>query len=142
MDIQAIAIAATGLLGPYLAKASEAFAKQAGEIMMEKVGALYQAIKQKFQGDDYAEKTLARVEQKPDSETRMATLQEVLTEKLEEDEAFSKLLQQLIGEAKKIGDEISISGDSNIVGDHNVVQSVTAHGGNISNVTQTSEGKS
>lgn len=141
MDAQAIAVAVMGFLGPYLAVAGESFAKQAGEKLAEKVSSLYQTIKEKFQGDTYAEQSLARTEEKPDSEARRATLTEVLVEKLTEDADFAQRVQKLLEEAKDASGNISIIGDNNIVGDSNTIQSVVAHGGSISNVTQTSHNK-
>jgi len=156
MSVQAIAVAATALLGPYLAKAGEAFAKKAGEKLAEKAGALYQAVKKKFKGDAYAEQTLARVEEKPELEGRQAALKEVLTEKLEEDADFAETVRRLVEEAKAadtrnviafgersvaVGGDVSgstiITGDGNVVGDGSVSQVVKAEGGStISGVTQ------
>lgn len=100
MPIETVAAAAISILVPYLSEAGKGFAKKFGEKMAEKAGDLYQAIKNKFAGDAYAEQTLGRVEEKPDSETRKSTLEEVLAEKLQEDTDFAQLLQRLIDEAK------------------------------------------
>lgn len=100
MDVQALATAAMAILSPYLAQAGEAFAKKAGEKLAEKAGAVYQAIKEKFKGDSYAEETLARVEEKPESEGRQAALKEVLAEKLGEDADFAEVVGRLLAEAQ------------------------------------------
>jgi hypothetical protein len=156
MDIQVIAIAATALLGPYLAKAGDAFAEKAGEKLAEKAGALYQAVKAKFKGDAYAEQTLARVEEKPEAEGRKAAFQEVLTEKLGEDADFAEMVRRLVEEAKAadtrhviafgersvaVGGDVSgstiITGDGNVVGDGSTSQVIKAErGSTIRNVRQ------
>ena len=157
MDVQVMATAAMALLSPYLAKAGEAFAKEAGEKLVEKASALYQAVKKKLKGDPYAEQTLARAEEKPASEGRQAALKDVLTEKMEEDADFAATVRQLVEEAKAadtrnviawgersvaVGRDVTgstiITGDGNVVGDGSTSQVVKAEGGStISGVTQT-----
>ncbi|MEJ2557846.1 MAG: hypothetical protein P8186_16785 [Anaerolineae bacterium] len=156
MDIQALAVAATALLGPYLAKAGETFAEKAGEKLAEKAGALYQMVKAKFKGDAYAEQTLARVEEKPEAKGRQGTLQEVLAEKMEEDADFAETVHRLVEEAKAadtrnviafgersvaVGGDVSgstiITGDGNVVGDGSTSQVIKAdRGSTIRNVRQ------
>ncbi|MGB9870629.1 MAG: hypothetical protein ACPLYD_03105 [Anaerolineae bacterium] len=101
INIGQIAAAAAALLGPYLAKAGEALAKKAGEAAWAKVEALYQAIRRKFAADrdDYAQKTLQRLEEQPSSEARQAALADVLAEKAQADPAFARQLAALVGEA-------------------------------------------
>lgn len=103
MNIESLATAALALLGPYLAKASEAFAKKAGEQLIGKIAALYQAIKDKFKGDDHAEQTLARLEQDPESKRRQAALEDVLIEKMEQDAEFAEKVRQLVVESEQVG---------------------------------------
>jgi hypothetical protein len=120
MPIEPVAAAAISILMPYLSEAGKGFAQKFGENLAEKAGKLYQAIKSKFTGDAYAEQTLGRVEEKPDSEGRQSTLEQVLVEKLQEDSDFARLLQRLVQEAKAsdtknvfaIGDRsVAIGGD-------------------------------
>ncbi len=101
MDITQITAAAAALLGPYLAKAGEAAAKKAGEAAWAKVEALYQAVRRKFAADrdDYAQKTLQRLEEQPTSEARQAALADVLAEKAQADPTFARELARLVGEA-------------------------------------------
>ncbi|MGC8947699.1 MAG: hypothetical protein ACP5N6_16325, partial [Anaerolineae bacterium] len=103
INIGQIAAAAAALLGPYLAKAGEALAKKAGEAAWAKVEALYQAIRRKFAADrdDYAQKTLQRLEEQPSSEARQAALADVLAEKAQADPAFARQLAALVGEARE-----------------------------------------
>jgi Domain of unknown function (DUF4062) len=100
MPIEPLAAAAISILTPYLSEAGKGFAQKFGGNLAEKAGKLYQAIKNKFTGDAYAEQTLGRVEEKPDSEGRKSTLEQVLLEKLQEDSDFAQLLRRLVEEAK------------------------------------------
>ncbi|HEX8650717.1 MAG TPA: DUF4062 domain-containing protein [Pyrinomonadaceae bacterium] len=125
MPIETVAAAAISILVPYLSEAGKGFAKKFGENMAEKAGNLYQAIKSKFTDDVYAEQTLSRVEEKPDSEGRKSTLEQVLIEKLQEDSDFAQRLQQLIEEAKA-----SDARNVFALGDRSV-----AVGGNLQNST-------
>jgi hypothetical protein len=68
--------------------------------MANKTEHIYQAIKNKFAGDAYADQSLGRLEERPDSNGRKSTLQEVLTEKMQEDSDFAVLVQRLVKEAK------------------------------------------
>ena len=97
MDIAQIAPAAAALLGPYLAKAGEAAAKKIGEAAWEKTGALYQAIRRRFEADkdEKAQETLQRLEEQPLDEGRQAALADILTEKAQADPTFAQELMQL-----------------------------------------------
>lgn len=95
-----LAVTVVALLAPYLVKAGEAFAEKAGEALADKTGALYRAIKNKFANDSYAEQTLLRLEEAPDSKGRQTALEHLLTEKMEEDGTFAEQVQRLIEEAR------------------------------------------
>jgi len=102
MDWGQVAATATALLTPllpYLVKAGEKAAEEAGKkfgaAAWEKAEALYKAIREKFAGDAYAEETLKRAAEKPDSEGRRAALAEVLTEKAKSDSRFGQQLARL-----------------------------------------------
>ena len=98
MDMAQIATTAATLLAPYLVKAGEAAAKKVGEAAWEKVKALYQAIRKKLAADkdDYAAKTLARLEEQPTNKGRQAALADVLAEKAQADPAFAQELAKLV----------------------------------------------
>ena len=109
MDIRALATAAVALLIPYLAKVGEAFSEKAGERLAEKAGELYLAVKRKFEGDDYAEQTLARFKKKPESEGRQVALGELLAKKMEGDAGFASVICQLVQDTTEVsgGDAIN-----------------------------------
>lgn len=95
-----LAAAAVALLAPYLVKTGEAFASKAGEALAEKAAALYQTIKSRFTEDTYANETLLRLQEAPDSKARQTGLENVLAEKIEEDPAFGEIVRHLIQQAK------------------------------------------
>jgi hypothetical protein len=131
MDIGTIAAAAT----PILIKGVEMFSQKLDEKASEEIDRLYQTIRKKLNGDFYAEQTLDRAKQMPESKGRQAALEEVLAEKMKEDPDLAENVRRLVeitklsgvgnvtaygersvaigGEAK---DSIIITGNSNVVG--------------------------
>lgn len=103
MDPAALASMAVSFIAPYLAKAGESLASQAGTAAVDAVKALYAAVKQKFAKDPYAEQTLKHVEQAPDSPNWQAALTAVLEEKIQADQAFAQELARQIEAAKSAG---------------------------------------
>jgi hypothetical protein len=99
MELDPVSLAA--LAAPFLAKDAEAFTKTAGEKLGEKIVELCQAVMDKFKGDSYAEQTLARAKEKPESEARQGVFKEVLAEKMEADSDFAEKLQKLVDEVQK-----------------------------------------
>jgi len=102
MDWAQVATTAAALLTPllpYLVKAGEKAAEEAGKkfgtTAWDTAKALYEAVRGKFTADTYAEETLKRAAEKPESEGRRAALAEVLAEKAEADQEFGKQLTQL-----------------------------------------------
>ena len=110
MDIVQIVTVAVALLAPYLTKSGEGAAKKAGEKALEKVEALYEAIRRKFAADkdDSAEKTLQDMEEQPTSEGCHATLANILAEKAQTDPEFAQELSRLVQSATqdKTGNQI------------------------------------
>ena len=152
MTIEAVAAAVISFIA---LKTSEGFVQRAGERLFERIEETIQNVRQKIKGDVYAELTLERDMEKPESEGRKAALQEVLIEKMEEDDAFAENLRQLVQEAKQVDtnnilalgdrsvaiggdikDSTIITGDSNVVGG-GISQSIKAtDGSKISGVNQ------
>lgn len=97
MDIISIA----AIAAPYLAKGAEALAKTAGDKIGGLIGDLCQSVADKFKGDSYAEQTLARAKEKPDSKATLGVLQEVLAEKMEKDADFAEKIQKLVDALEK-----------------------------------------
>ncbi|HPE51322.1 MAG TPA: hypothetical protein PLS83_07485 [Methanothrix soehngenii] len=91
---------------PLLAKGAEAFTKTAGEKLGGKIVDFCQAAADKFKGDPYAEQTLARAKEMPESEDRQMALKGILAEKMKDDPSFAE-------EVKKLFDEFNKDASSN-----------------------------
>lgn len=132
MDPAALATMAVSVLAPYLAKAGESLAKEAGTSAWKGAQSLMAMIRKKLDGDTYAAQTLQRLEQQPDSTSRQLALSGVLEEKLKEDQAFSAILQASLEKNQvnmdSIHQQISLSGHTQ-AGDINVIGKVT--GGDV-----------
>jgi hypothetical protein len=100
MVVEALAVGAIAILKQYLGKTGEGFAKKVGEKLADKVGQLYQSIKNKFQTDPDAKKTLEWVEEDPTSTARVSALEGVLKDKLLHDELFQKEVDRLVQDIK------------------------------------------
>jgi hypothetical protein len=98
--MEQLALSAVTLLVPYLAKAGESIANEAGGAAVAATKALYVAIRSRFHSDDdpYAQQTLERLEEKPDAAGRQSALASVLAEHAEEDSAFADELKRLVEE--------------------------------------------
>ncbi|MBN1322753.1 MAG: hypothetical protein JW986_01960 [Methanotrichaceae archaeon] len=97
MDVGMIVAAAV----PFLVKGAEAFAGKAGEKLAGKAGELCRAVEKRFTGDSYAEQTLARAREMPESEARQGGLRAVLAETMEADPDFAKEVGKLVEELEK-----------------------------------------
>jgi len=111
MDIGVLATGAVALLVPYLASTgksvTEGIFKDLGQAVQAKLGTLYQAVKERFVGNDYAGQSLQRLSEKPDDKGRQDALKSVLAEILEEDSGFRNELARLLTEVRRSGgDEI------------------------------------
>ena len=85
----------------YVAKGLDALSKSAGEKMGGVIGDLCQSVADKFKGDSYAEQTLAKAKEIPDSEDRQGALKSVLAEKMKADLDFAEKVKNLVDEAGK-----------------------------------------
>ena len=99
MDTNAIAVAAISLLTPYLATASQAAAKKAGEAAWAKTVEVHQAIKARFQKEDDASysEAMDRFEEAPEkyAEPTLNILQETLAN----DTDFARIGVHICGDA-------------------------------------------
>ena len=106
MDPQLLAQTVMQWIMPYLAQAAEAAAQKAGAVAWEGAKALYEAVKKKLAGDEYAAETLRRAKEDPGVEHRQTALEGVLAEKISADAAFAAALQELLPSS----DEVKPSG--------------------------------
>jgi hypothetical protein len=131
MDFGLIATSAVSFLVPYLSKLADQFTGEIGEDLSEyaegKIKVLYETIKNKFKGDDYARQSLERLEKTPENILRQQTLAGVIEETLSQDEPFLKTLEHLLEDVKQAGGgNISQTGSGVAAGDHSVA---AGHGG-------------
>jgi hypothetical protein len=91
------------MAAPIIIKGAEAFSKSAGEKLGEKIDQLSQAAINKFKGDSYAEKTLIRAREKPNVESRQSALEEILAEKMLEDQDFAEKMRLILDELQNDG---------------------------------------
>jgi hypothetical protein len=107
MDIGMLASGAVSFLIPYFTKASKTIVDKVGSDVSNKVNSkietLYETIKSKIRGNDYANQTLKRLEEIPADKDRQVAMKSVLKDILAEDQQFQKILYQLLAEIKQIG---------------------------------------
>ena len=107
MDITTLVTEAVLLLVPYLVKGgrtiTDKVGKDIGGVVNSKAETLYETIKNKFGGNDYASQTLKRLEEMPEDEDRQSTMKIVLKEVIAEDSEFQRMLDQLLVEVKQVG---------------------------------------
>jgi hypothetical protein len=90
MGLETIAADAIATLTAY-------FTKRVSGKLAEKTAEFYQKVKEKLSDDSDAKEALKRVEEKPESKSRQAALDVVMTEKMEEDPAFAEEINQIAG---------------------------------------------
>ncbi len=91
------------IAAPFVAEGAEAFSSSAGDKLGAKVGELCQAVIDKFRGDSDAEETLALAQKRPDSKGQQSALEEILAEKLKDDQDFAAKVQRLVDDLQKGG---------------------------------------
>ena len=106
MDPVSIAAGVGALLAPYLKKAAEEFAGEAGKYAQEKAKALWEKLRAKFEGDPPAEKTLERFEADP--EGARSDFEAQVEKKAEEDPSLRDELAQALAEIKRQGPQVKV----------------------------------
>jgi hypothetical protein len=120
MDFGSLATGAVALLVPYLASAGKSVAegifKDLGQALHAKLGTLYQAVKERFAGDEDAGQSLHRLSEKPEDTGRQEALRRALAKVLDEDSGFRNELARIVAEARRSGGDeiIRIYGNENI----------------------------
>ena len=128
MDSLALATTVVNLLIPYLSKAAESLADKAADAAWKQLESLYTTVKKKLSANTYAEETLIRVTDAPQSEARQAALVGVLEEEIKDDSEFAEALQKLLSEVKgsdadNIVQKVTIGGHAR-TGDVNTIGKV------------------
>lgn len=99
MDPVTIAAGVGALLAPYLKKAAEAFAGEAGKYVHERAKGLWEKLRVKLGGDPQAEKALDRFEADPDG--ARPDFQAQVEKKAAEDPALRDELAQVLADIKR-----------------------------------------
>lgn len=138
MDIGLIATSAVSLLVPYLVDLGKTLAGEIGKDVSDhvkgKVKVLYETIKNKFTGNEYASETLERLKEQPEAKGRQVAMASILQENLSDDPALQIMLDRLLTEIKQAsGVSITQFGSGVIATDHGVAagEGGYAAGGNI-----------
>lgn len=133
MDPLTIAAMASSMLTPYIAKGGEAFASEFGKSAGQKIGELSDLVKNRFKGDKDAETVLDLVEKNPQSKARVASLEEAISKKMDEDPDFAKKLSALLEQVKETeSGKILIKADNRSVAAQNIIGSTISTGDRIS----------
>ena len=106
MDPVSIAAGVGALLAPYLKKAAEEFAGEAGKYVQEKAKGLWEKLRAKFEGDPQAEKELDRFEADP--EGARSDFEAQVEKKAEEDPSLRDELAQALAEIKRQGPHVKV----------------------------------
>ncbi len=96
--INALASNVVAVLAPYLAKAGEELAKQAGKAALDKIAVLYQAIRTRLKDQPAAAEALGDLEAAPDDEDARAALRHQLKKQLSADPGFTDTLRKMLDE--------------------------------------------
>jgi len=116
--IETVAAQIVSTIVPYLIKA--------GKVAVEGVAAkAIDVIRKKFKGDDYAEQTLKRLEDKPEDEGRASAMRIMLAEKMRSDRKFASILEQIAKQIDQpagdvINQNITLDRGSKVTG--NIIQ--------------------
>jgi hypothetical protein len=107
MDPMALGASAVSLLAPYVGRLGGRLADRLGADLEEAVATrlerLYQWIKEKVTGDQFAESMLERLEERPNSQARQASLAGILGEMAQDDDRFAAELAVLVEDTRRAG---------------------------------------
>ena len=101
MVMETLTASGISLLTTFLAKAGQPLADKAGQAVVDAANSLFGAIKKKFKGNSYAEQALTRLEEKPESKDRQASVKDVLLEQMEKDDVFATEVRRFVEAAQK-----------------------------------------
>jgi hypothetical protein len=98
VDVGAVAYAVAGLLA---AKTGEGLAGEAGKSAWAGVGRLYAVVRAKLTGDTAAEAALDRLQARPQDQTRVAALAQVVQTQAQLDPRFCQAIEELVDQARQ-----------------------------------------
>lgn len=129
MDPATLAVTATTLLAPYLAKLGESFVEEAGARLPDKVGKLWEMIAARFKGNATASSVANDLVEKADDTDNQEAFAFQLKKLLKEDEEFAGALQSMLKEAQG---QISNVGDGAVATNGSIGVGKIEIGGDVS----------
>jgi hypothetical protein len=93
MDISAIATAVVAALVPYLSKAGEELAKEAGKSAAERLNSLYESLRKRLQKPSPAAAALDDLAETPQDKDAQAALRLQLRKQMQDDPSLAEALQ-------------------------------------------------
>jgi hypothetical protein len=101
MEITALAAAIVAALTPFLAKAGEEFAKEAGKAAVDRISELYTLLQKRFQKKPAAAEALQDMHDKPQDPDTQAALRKQLVKQIETDPELKNVLLATIQQIKQ-----------------------------------------
>jgi hypothetical protein len=98
-------------------------AESAGTAVVDKLKQIYQAVRARFSGDEFAERALDRVAEDTESVPRQRTLEAVLAERLSDDPDFAGALDDLLNALSDADRASIVAINTGIAAGGNVTQS-------------------
>jgi len=129
MDPATLAVTATSLLAPYLAKLGESFMEEAGARLPDKIGKVWEMIAARFKGNPTASSIANDLVKNADETDNQEAFALQLRKILKEDEEFANALQSMLKEAQG---QISNIGDGAIATNGSIGVSKIEIGGDVS----------
>jgi hypothetical protein len=129
MDPTTLAVTATTLLAPYLAKLGESFIEEAGARLPDKVGKVWEMIIARFKGNPTASSVANDLVKKADDTDNQEAFALQLKKSLKEDEEFASALQAMLKEAQG---QISNVGDGAVATNGSIGVGKIEIGGDLS----------
>ena len=129
MDPTTLALTATTLLAPYLAKLGESFMEEAGARLPDKVGKVWEMITARFKGNPTASSVANDLVKKADDTDHQEAFALQLKKSLKEDEEFASALQAMLKEAQG---QISNVGDGAVATNGSIGVGKIEIGGDVS----------
>lgn len=112
LSIAPLALSVWNLLAPYAQKLAGKLVEEAGDSLPDVIGKIWDTVKEKMEARPETQNLPTDLTKAPDDEDTQGAFKYQLKKLLENDEAFAKRLEELVGEAKQaISYSASMTGD-------------------------------
>jgi hypothetical protein len=110
-DVDPITMAAAGAAALFAKKVVEELGSQAGKSLSAAAGRLVEWLRRRGDEDSETAAALTMVQTRPNDQTRIGLLRQVLADRAAREPEFAEQLQRLVGEADHAGDvQVTIGG--------------------------------